>query len=84
MGETKQQLSLLERTVTESGGNVVEISGPHQVAEAFAGILSELRNQLAIGYYPEPRYDDGRWRELKVKTTRVGVRLRHASGYFDD
>ena len=67
----------------ESGGDVVEITSPEQVAGAFAQILEDLRNQIAIGYYADPPRGDGSWRKVNVKAQKLGIRLRHAAGYFD-
>ena len=84
IGETLLELYHLERAVAVSGGRVVDVRGPDEVAGAFTEIMNELREQLVIGYYPDPAYDDGRWREIKVKSSRLGVRLRHGEGYFDE
>ena len=63
---------------------MLEVSRFGDVSATFGEILRELRSQIALGYYAEPARGDGRWRELEVKTTRAGMRLRHAPGYFDD
>ncbi len=83
IGETQKQLSMLERTVHDSGGDVVEITGVDQVTDAFTQILEDLRNQVAIGYYADPSRGDGSWRKVNVKARGLGVRLRHVAGYFD-
>ena len=83
IGESQKQLSMLERTVRESGGDVVDITSTEQVAGAFAQILQDLRNQIAIGYYADTSRGDGRWRKVDVKARKPGVRLRHVNGYFD-
>ncbi|MCG8458300.1 MAG: VWA domain-containing protein, partial [Holophagales bacterium] len=80
----KAQLRLFEETVKKSGGRIVAIDRDSEVAEALADILAELRDQIAIGYYAEPRHGDGRWRGLALETSRRGVKLRHVSGYIDD
>lgn len=81
--QTRRQLELLERTVKESGGRTVDINHVGEVGAAFAEILDDLRSQIAIGYYPAPRHGDGRWRDVEVKAKGLGIRLRHAAGYFD-
>ena len=82
--ETESQIRLLQKTVSESGGGVVEIAGVHQVAAAFDEILADLRGQIAIGYYPHDLDGKGRWREVEVRSKRRDARLRHAAGYYDE
>ena len=83
VGETKRQITHFSKTVRDSGGRVVEIQSLDEVADALARVLSDLRNQVAIGYYPHPSRGDGSWREVDVKAKGLGIRLRHAAGYFD-
>ncbi len=83
VGASFKEVMQLERAVFSSGGRVVEIDSSDEVGEAFAEIVAELRNQIAIGYYPNPSHEDGRWRKVQVKSKRFGVNLRHGAGYFD-
>ena len=84
IAKTIAEIFHLERAVTMSGGRIVDIGGPGEVVGAFTEIMTELREQLVIGYYPDPGHDDGRWREINVKSKRMGVRMRHGEGYFDE
>ncbi len=73
----------LERIVRRSGGRVVRIAGPGDVEDSFRGILQELREQYALGYYPDSRRRDGSWRQLEVTVNRPGARVRTREGYVD-
>ena len=73
----------LERTVEESGGRIVSIAGIDGIGAAFAEVLAELREQYALGYYPDPRRNDGSWRKVKVELKRRGLKLRTREGYVD-
>ena len=35
-----------------------------------------------IGYYPQNKNWDGRFRKIEVKTRRTGIKLRYRTGYF--
>lgn len=48
---------------------------------AFANIAAELRTQYSLGYYPLDIKRDGKFRKVKVRTTRNGVIVRARPGY---
>ncbi len=74
----------LERLVRRSGGRVVRIATVYDVAGPFQEILRELREQYALGYYPDSRRRDGAWREVEVAVRHPGARVRAREGYIDD
>ncbi len=78
----RRELSALEGLVRASGGRAVPLASLAGTAEAFAEILAELRGQYVLGYYPEPRRNDGRWREVRVRAGS-GVKVRARDGYTD-
>ncbi len=61
----------LERLVRRSGGRVVRVAAVHEVPDSFQEILRELREQYALGYYPDTRRRDGSWQA--VVTTNLGL-----------
>lgn len=74
----------LEKLVTRSGGRIVEIESVADVEWAFREVLAELREQVVIGYYPSPPHTgSGRFRTVKVKVTRPGLKVRAREGYVD-
>jgi hypothetical protein len=48
---------------------------------AFANIAAELRTQYSLGYYPTNAARDGKFRKIKIRTTRQGVIVRARPGY---
>ena len=78
----RRELERLEELVRASGGRIVPLEGLDDATAAFTEILEELRGQYVLGYYPEPRLGDGRWREVKVRAGS-GVRVRAREGYVD-
>ncbi|MEM7588245.1 MAG: VWA domain-containing protein [Acidobacteriota bacterium] len=78
----RQQLAELEALVERSGGRVVPLERVEDATVAFTGILAELRGQYVLGYYPEPRRDDGSWRRVRVRVG-TGLTVRARDGYVD-
>ncbi len=74
----------LERIVRRSGGRVVRIAGVNEVEAPFREILRELREQYALGYYPDPKRHDGAWRQVEVSVKYQGARVRAREGYVDE
>ena len=79
----REHLRLLRRGVEESGGTITSVRKLDEIRPAFRGILEELREQYVLGYYPKDLQHDGRWRKVKVKVSRSGVRLLAREGYLD-
>lgn len=78
-----REIDGLRELVNESGGRIVPIESPDRAAEAFGSILTELREQYVLGYYPIVNRNDGRWHRVKVKVKRPGVTVRTRGGYVD-
>jgi Ca-activated chloride channel family protein len=74
----------LEHAVEESGGRIQPIQRVEEIEDVFRGILQELREQYAIGYYPTNLRNDGSWHNVKVEVSqRPDLKVRTASGYID-
>ena len=75
-------MRILETIVAASGGRIIRVPVITGAARAFADILAELREQYALGYYPDDLRRDGSWRNVKVE---IGGRrrVRTQSGYYD-
>lgn len=72
-------LAELER---KSGGRLLRADTLGSLPDAFAKIAAELRTQYALGYYPSNRAHDGKYRKIKVNTTRKNVAVRSRPGYL--
>lgn len=79
----RRELALLGKLVRQSGGRVLPIAADAEIEPAFQEVLAELRDQYALGYYPDPDYDDGRWRQIRVTVEGRGLRVRTREGYAD-
>jgi VWFA-related protein len=79
----REERRRLETAVEQSGGRIATIHRVDEVEPAFRGILVELREQYALGYYPSESRADGSWREVDVRVARSGLRVRTRGGYVD-
>jgi Ca-activated chloride channel family protein len=48
---------------------------------AFSQIADELRTQYSLGYYPTNTARDGKFRKIRLRTTRKNVSVRARPGY---
>ncbi len=71
----------LRQLVEESGGRVVPLATAAEATAAFEEILTELRSQYVLGYYPTRVARDGRWHPVDVRVARRGHRVRARGGY---
>jgi Ca-activated chloride channel family protein len=72
----------LEEAVRESGGRILPIERVGELEYAFRNILQELRQQYALGYYPNNSKGDGKWHKIDVRVKGAG-RVRTREGYAD-
>jgi Ca-activated chloride channel homolog len=59
--------ALLGEIANVTGGRLFTISNPNELADVATKIGIELRNQYVLGYRPNNKTRDGRWRKIKVK-----------------
>lgn len=77
----------LRRLVEPTGGRAYELEDAHrggvdQIDRSVVEIARELRVQYTLGYYPAKTRKDGKFRRLRVETTRPGLTVRARSGYW--
>ncbi|HWS88853.1 MAG TPA: VWA domain-containing protein [Pyrinomonadaceae bacterium] len=71
----------LKEMARTTGGTLVPADNPLLLRRSFQQIADELRTQYSLGYYPTNAARDGKFRKLRVRTTRKGVALRTRPGY---
>jgi Ca-activated chloride channel homolog len=59
--------SLLSDLTTMTGGRTFAVSNLNDLPDIASKISMELRNQYVLGYRPNKRDHDGKWRKIKVK-----------------
>lgn len=71
----------LEEMARTTGGRLVRADNPLMLPAAFRQIAEELGTQYSLGYYPTNAARDGKYRKVRVRTTRKDVALRTRPGY---
>ena len=79
----RRQDASLRELVEQSGGRIIPAHSSAEIEPMFIEILRELREQYALGYYPDQRRNDGSWRRVEVRVNRLGVLVRTHEGYLD-
>lgn len=79
----RQEYRLLTTTVLESGGRIVDLERLQDAEKAFGELMSELREQYVLGYYPSAAHNDGTWHQVHVRLRPGGVQVRTRGGYID-
>ena len=80
-------LRTLRGLAEPSGGRAYRLEQAHRggvdlVDQAVVEIARELRLQYTLVYYPTNTRKDGKFRRIKVETTRPGVTIRARAGYW--
>ena len=68
-------------TLAEDTGGLI-FDGKNDLRPAFERIDSDLRNYYMLGYTPQNRNFDGKFRTIRVKVKRPGVTVAARKGYF--
>ena len=78
-----EQLELLTRVVDESGGRNFVVAAPNEIRPVFIDILTELREQYVLGFYPSERRNNGSWHKVRVGVAGEDTEVRAPKGYVD-
>lgn len=71
----------LKELADASGGELNRADNVTDLPEVFQRIAGELRNQYLLGYYPTNAARDGKYRKIKVQTSRKDAVIRARPGY---
>jgi len=71
----------LAEMANTSGGRLVRADNNAMLPRAFQQIAEELRTQYSLGYYPTNPARSGKYRKIRVRTTRKDVAVRTRPGY---
>jgi VWFA-related protein len=74
-------VDFLPDLVSNSGGQVFRATDVKAAEASAVALAEELRSQYTLGYTPKKSWD-GRFRRLKIETTRPAVSVRHREGYL--
>ena len=74
--------SLLKKLAEATGGRMLEVRGIDKLEAALDEISDELHHQYSLGYYPENKHWDGKFRKIQVKLQHDGYTLAYRRGYY--
>src|SRR5205823_14441327 len=70
----------MKAVADETGGRVY--INQNEVATGVALAMQDNSASYTLGYYPEDKKWDGKYRSIRVRLARDGVQVRHRHGYF--
>ncbi|NIM91368.1 MAG: VWA domain-containing protein [Candidatus Aminicenantes bacterium] len=71
-------LTVLSR---ETGGQVYK--NINELDQPLENLLKITNTYYILGYYPEDKKKEGKYRDIKIKTTRPDVRISYRKGYYE-
>jgi hypothetical protein len=80
MSDVNASQETMRAIANETGGRVY--INQNEVAMGVEMAMHDNAASYTIGYYPEDKKWDGKYRALKIKLARDGVEVRHRRGYF--
>ncbi len=75
--------AVAKKLAEETGGRIIEAKNEKQLDEAFDQLADELRSQYLLSYYPTNKAHEGKFRRIKVETTRSGLKVLARKGYYE-
>ncbi|HTP69808.1 MAG TPA: VWA domain-containing protein [Dongiaceae bacterium] len=73
---------VLRKLAESTGGRMLEVKGMDRISEALDEISEELHHQYSLGYYPDNRHWDGKFRKIQIITGSDGYKVYARKGYY--
>jgi VWFA-related protein len=73
---------LLKKLAEATGGRMLEVRGMDRLEDALEEISEELHHQYSLGYYPENRNWDGKFRKIQIAAAEKGYKVYARRGYY--
>jgi VWFA-related protein len=80
MSDMTADQETMRELATETGGKAYV--NQNEIKEGIAIALADNNAVYTLGYYPENKKWDGKYRNIKLKVNHEGVQVRHRKGYF--
>ena len=77
--------SVLKKLAEATGGRMLEVRGIDKLHAALDEISDELHHQYSLGYYPENKNWDGKFRKIQISaggTGGKGYKVYARKGYY--
>lgn len=72
----------LQQIARQTGGGFFEVGKKKSVADIYAEIEEELRNQYSIGYTPERALSEAGYRKIRLQVDRKDCSVQTRDGYY--
>ncbi len=70
----------MREVASETGGRAY--MNQNEIRRGVASVVSDSNASYEIGYYPENKKWDGKYRKIAIKVAQDGTQIRHRRGYF--
>ena len=72
----------LKKLAEATGGRMLEVKGIDKLEAALDEISDELHHQYSLGYYPENKNWDGKFRKIQISAGQKGYKVYARKGYY--
>jgi len=73
---------LLKKLAEATGGRMLEVRGIAKLEDALDEISDELHHQYSLGYYPENKNWDGKFRKIQISVGDKAGKVYARKGYY--
>jgi len=73
---------LLKKLAEATGGRMLEVRGIDKLETALDEISDELHHQYSLGYYPEDKNWDGKFRKIQISAGDTAYKVYARKGYY--
>jgi VWFA-related protein len=80
MSDASANQETMRALATETGGKAYV--NQNEIKESVSLAMNDNSASYTLGYYPEDKKWDGKYRSIKVKLNHEGAEVRHRRGYF--
>jgi Ca-activated chloride channel family protein len=74
--------SFLKKLAEATGGRMLEVRGIDKLEAALDEISDELHHQYSLGYYPESKNWDGKFRKIQISAGDQAYKVYARKGYY--
>ena len=73
---------VLKKLAEATGGRMLEVRGMDKLEAALDEISDELHHQYSLGYYPENKNWDGKFRKIQISAGEKTLKVYARKGYY--
>ena len=73
---------VLKKLAEATGGRMLVVRGIDKLEAALDEISDELHHQYSLGYYPENKNWDGKFRKIQITAAENGYKVYARKGYY--